>query len=298
MRVTVGLPFSDQHEFLAAAIRSVLNQTYCDWRLLLVADGATSAALATARAVKDERVDLIVRPDRRGLAVRLNEIATLAEGEVLFRMDADDVMAPHRIGKQLEFLDQHPGIDLVGSRAYLIDELSTVQGRYVEADLPVDPAGYLNNGVFTHPTVAGRRDWFRENPYNEGLLLGQDKELWLRTFRHSSFAKLEEPLLFYRVQSTISRGKRMKSSAYSKKIVRELGPEHVGSRSTQRHLFRAWIKDALFVASSMNSRTSLAMYRRKCEELTADELNAANELFGRATAQSDATLEFRNQGTA
>jgi glycosyltransferase involved in cell wall biosynthesis len=117
-RVTVGIPFFDEQDFLGAAIRSVLAQTTDDFELLLVDDGSTDRSLEIARSVADPRV--VVRSDglRKHLPARLNEIARAARGELVLRRDADDVSHPERLAR----FDAVPRCDGVGTWAALIDD--------------------------------------------------------------------------------------------------------------------------------------------------------------------------------
>ena len=285
MQVTIGLPFAENGLYLTEAIRSIFAQDYQDWKLILVADGASSEALAVARSVQDKRVVLVEHCDRRGLAVRLNEIAAHTTTDLLFRMDADDIMSPDRISRQTAYMQANSNIDVLGSHAYLIDEASRVRGAYVESTLPTKPEEYLQNGVFTHPTIVGRTKWFLANPYSENLARGQDKELWLRTFRTSTFGKLADRLLFYRVRSWIAPAARQLSSRYNKEIVSALGPSVIGPDETKRYLRAARAKDLIFRTAGSFAIANRRMYLRKIAPLGVDELDLAADLLASATTK-------------
>ena len=61
-----------------------------------------------------------------------------------------------------------------------------------------DPVAVLRRGLLIHPTVTGRAEWFRANPYDRVYVRAEDRELWTRVCRHTTFARLREPLFFYR----------------------------------------------------------------------------------------------------
>src|SRR3954468_15780628 len=105
-RVTIGLPFVNSGETLPNAIRSVFAQTYDDWELILCDDGSTDISLEIARSVRDARVRVLSDGKNVGLPCRLNQIAAVARGEMLARMDADDLMHPNRIAAQVALLDR------------------------------------------------------------------------------------------------------------------------------------------------------------------------------------------------
>lgn len=206
--VTIGLPFYNNKGHLAKAIGSVLQQSHQDWELLLVNDGSTDGSSEIARSVTDPRIRLIEHRENRGLACRLNEIAAMANGEFLFRMDADDVMHPERVERQHELLRGSPPNTVVGTAAIEMDDAGRLIKIIRRSGMR---GGYAARSAFIHPTVAARTAWFRENPYSEALVFRrvQDAELWIRTAPASRFVLMEEPLLFYRRPDQLSFEKYM-----------------------------------------------------------------------------------------
>jgi hypothetical protein len=116
-------------------------------------------------------------------------------------MDGDDIMHPQRLESQIRFITEHPSIDLVGTDAYLIDETDRVIGLRTCPQVSTDPWTVARRGTFIHPSILGRRDWFRANPYSTKYSYAEDHELWIRTCDKSNFAILRERLLYYRVEN-------------------------------------------------------------------------------------------------
>src|SRR5690242_7757702 len=196
--VTIGIPFLNARRYLADAVRSVFAQTHGDWELLLIDDGSTDGSIEVVRHLDDPRVRVLYDGSRRGLCARLNQIASLAQGAYLARMDADDLMHPERIELQLNVLRADPTIDLVDTATFSVDDDLTPLG--VRGDRPLDsrPEVVLRNGLLIHPTVMGRAEWFRSNPYDPVYVRAEDRELWNRTCATTKFARLGQPLFFYR----------------------------------------------------------------------------------------------------
>ncbi len=197
--VTVGLPFFSHAAFLDMAIQSVVSQTFADWELLLVDDGSTDNSLDVARrwAASDPRIQVIADGQNRGLPTRLNQIARLATGQYLARMDADDQMLADRLAYQIRFLTENPTVDVLGSAARLIDVTGQMIG-VLSPTMPGTIGEVARRGCFVHPTVVGKTAWFRQNPYNETLRFAEDHDLWARTFSTATFHCLPEILLNYR----------------------------------------------------------------------------------------------------
>ena len=201
--VTVAIIFYNAMPHFKAALASVLMQTFADWELLLVDDGSTDGSLEFARSVRDPRVRVFSDGFNLKLNVRLNQSIAHARGRYYFRMDADDMMFPHRIERQLSALRDGDNRTVVGARAVCINQQNTIIGLRAanESLRNVRDARH----AFIHPTVCASTEWFRRNKYSEEFLFhrSQDAELWTRTWAGSRFVHLAEPLLFYRENETI-----------------------------------------------------------------------------------------------
>lgn len=232
--VTIGLPFHNDEATLAAAIRSVERQTFADWELLLVDDGSTDASATIAQAAtSDTRIRLVADGVNCGLPARLNQIASLARGEFLARMDADDLMHPDRIGRQVAVLRAQPDLDVVGTATFLLDPDLAIVGRSRVRDA-AKVSSNLRYPVFSHPTVTGRTDWFRTHRYDEDLLRAQDLDLWNRAAPESRYAVLDEPLLFYRRHSTADLGGKDRASVAAHiAVLRRYGVPRIGRLRTE-----------------------------------------------------------------
>lgn len=195
--ITVAIPFYNAEKYLSLAIDSVLKQTFRNWKLILVDDGSTDASLEIAKKYEktDPRIRVYSDGENRNLGFRLNQIPDLVDTEFLARMDADDIMHPERLEKQLATFREMPGIDVLGTNAFSIDENNDVVG------IRINPEGkgvLIKVSGFIHPTVMARTDWFRKNPYDVMAVRIEDAELWMRTRDSSEFYCLTEPLLYYR----------------------------------------------------------------------------------------------------
>lgn len=191
MLVTVAIPVYNAGNYLRDAIQSVVNQTFQDWELYLVNDGSTDGSLAVMRefALRDARVKVIDDGQNKGLVTRLNQSTAMAAGKYYARMDADDIMHVTRIEEQVNFLEAHPDIDVLGTSIMTIDNKNNIVG-----------SGMSDGKVkgFIHPTVMGKSEWFKANAYCDWALRAEDMELWCRTSSKSNFWALGKPLLFYR----------------------------------------------------------------------------------------------------
>jgi glycosyltransferase involved in cell wall biosynthesis len=195
-------------ETIDLALRSILAQTYQNWELIVVDDGSTDRTAERVSHVKDSRIRFIQEPSgNMGLASRLNQCVRLARGEYVARMDADDVAYPQRFERQVQFLEEHHDIDLLGTGAVIFRGEGEIIGCY--------PAARSHEAIcrkpwwgfpLAHPTWMGKRAWFVSHPYSDEDARCEDQALLLQSFSHSRFAALDEVLLGYRM-TEIAAGK-------------------------------------------------------------------------------------------
>ncbi|BCB84828.1 glycosyltransferase family A protein [Phytohabitans suffuscus] len=117
------MPVYNAADYIAAAIGSVLRQTYQDLELLVVDDGSTDRTEAVVAAITDRRLRVLPRP-RGGIVAALNAGIGAARGELLARMDADDIMTPDRLARQVAYLDRRPGVVACGTDYELFGSMS------------------------------------------------------------------------------------------------------------------------------------------------------------------------------
>ncbi len=122
-RVSIGLPVYNGEKYLAAAIESVLAQTFGDFELIISDNGSTdrTAEICQQFADLDPRVRFVREPQNRGAAWNFNRVVELAEGEFFKWHAADDLIAPEFLQCCLEVLDAQADVALVMSQAAVID---------------------------------------------------------------------------------------------------------------------------------------------------------------------------------
>jgi glycosyltransferase involved in cell wall biosynthesis len=208
--VTVLMPVYNADRYVAEAVRSILDQTFRDFEFLIIDDGSTdrSPEILAEYAGRDGRIRLL-RRENRGLLATLNELIGLAQGEILARMDADDIAMPRRFERQLAFLRSHPEVVAVGSRAVMIDpdgdELFEMCDEQTHDE--IDGANMRGKGgALLHPAVMMRAAAVRSvGGYRTEFHLSEDMDLWLRLAEVGQLHNIQEILLKYR-QHVSSRG--------------------------------------------------------------------------------------------
>src|SRR5262249_18828515 len=157
---SVILPVYNSETYLAAAVESILAQTFRDFELIAVEGGSTDRSLAILDqfAATDPRV-AVIRHGTASLVRQLNRGLAAARGEYFARMDADDVSRPDRLQRQVDFLRRNPSIAVVGAAVTLIDERGSAVREIDYPQSPTEVAAFLDIGSpLAHPAVMMRRD--------------------------------------------------------------------------------------------------------------------------------------------
>ena len=205
--VSVVMPVFNAEESINSAIDSVLAQRSVPFELVVVDDGSTDATprILDERASCDNRIRVLSMA-RCGVARALNEGIDASRGELIARMDADDVMHPRRLALQAGFLQRNPGVGVVASRVTFAGSGGGA-GRgfhqYVTWQNGLLTHGELYRNRFVesplaHPSVMFRRSVAQTHGvYREGDF-PEDYELWLRWFECGViFAKIPRELVVW-----------------------------------------------------------------------------------------------------
>ena len=240
MKLAVILPAYNAENFIAECLESLLNQTFSDFCILAVNDASTdnTSKILENYAAKDTRLRVYHLPLNQGEPAVMQfamDMLNYMNVEYVARMDADDICVPHRFEKQVQYLDEHPEIDILGSNALLFNNGKTDKATKVST-LPL-----LDKDIKAHFSLA--RDniinpssmWRHSSIKALGINYAQtatapDFHMWVQCALHKkTFANLPEPLLLYRihqVQASKIHDKISESVQYSMELwISHLFPE-------------------------------------------------------------------------
>lgn len=196
-RVNIILSVYNGEKFIAKAIRSVLNQSYKDWELLVINDGSTDSTeeIVKVYSARDPRIQYIKNEKNLGIQKSLNRGLRLAKGNYIARIDDDDEWVdPEKLEKQVVFLEQHRDYVLVGTGVIVVDESGNELFRFLNPQRDEDiRARILSRNCFTHSSVVFRKDAaLRVGGYDESprTLHSEDYDLWLKLGTVGKFANL------------------------------------------------------------------------------------------------------------
>ena len=188
--------------YLREAIDSILGQIFQDFELLIISEhGTSSESIAVIESYSDDRIRHIHNSRKLGIPKSRNVGIREARGEYIAWMDADDVSVRERLEREVEFLDEHPDIGVVGTGFEVIDGNGRVVSREI---LPSGPAltkwllPFRDANVIANPTSMVRRTvCVALKGYGESEQ-AEDYDFWLRASELTNLDNLADILLRYR----------------------------------------------------------------------------------------------------
>lgn len=178
---------SEKGRYLDRALKSVWDdQTYKPSQIILVEDGPLTQELYDVIEKWQKRIPeilcLIINEENVGLTVSLNKGLKKVTSDLIARMDTDDQSVPNRFELQVDFLEKHPEIDVVGGAMQVVDKDENpkyVKHTKLHHDEMVKQICY--KCPLMHPTVMMRNSMFTEKglSYNEQFRNAQDIALWV-----------------------------------------------------------------------------------------------------------------------
>jgi len=221
--VSVIMPAHNAAGFIAESIRSVQQQTYFNWELLVIDDASRdgTSQIVEQLEAEDPRIKLHILPTNQGAGFSRNIGIKAATGKYISFLDADDLWKPHKLERQLRVMQQE-NVQVCFSSYELIDEERNHLQKKIKAlkFLPfkkLKKANYIGNltglynasklGKIYCPLIRKRQDW----------------GLWLQAVEKAGFAKgIQEPLAVYRVRRNSISGNKMEMLQYNYLVYREV----------------------------------------------------------------------------
>lgn len=245
--VSVILPVRNGQGFIEESIESILKQTVDTWELIIVDNGSSDDTKDLCRSFIDRRIVITDNPGSKTIATALNWGLDLARGSLIARIDADDIALPHRLERQIEFLQGNPDIGIVGTWMELFGD-RRVTWRYPVSNADIQLNMFFSN-PFGHPSVMYRKNWCQGSLgyYDPAFDLAEDYELWTRISREWRCANLPEVLTLYRAHPSQSTKEDSRARAICVSRIREAHCRYWGIRPlTNDSSYRAlakWLSD-------------------------------------------------------
>ncbi|MTI63759.1 glycosyltransferase [Methylophaga sp.] len=203
--VSVCIPSYNYEKYIGEAIDSVLRQTYPNWEIIVVDDASSDNSPALLEAYQrqyPDRFRFVASEVNRGIGNTLNHCISLAKGDYIAYLGADDRMLAERLQVQVDFLEQHQTVGAVCSDVHAIDK----DGQRVPVSLPFSTPVFdirlqlLQGNFLNAPSALVRKQVFDDiGLISPVLQYVQDFDHWLRLLERYELVRLDDKLTEYRV---------------------------------------------------------------------------------------------------
>ena len=199
-KVSVVMAVHNGEPYLKQAVESILEQGFRDFEFLIIDDASTDGGRELLSGLSDQRLRVIANSTQLGLSGSLNKGIEVADGEYIARMDHDDISLLERLQKQVDFLDAHGDIDVLGTWAQTLGRTPKQTWRYPTLDEDIR-SEFVFSSSLVHSSVMLRKATFArlQLGYEASIPRAQDYELWTRIAPQVRFANLDSVQLLYRV---------------------------------------------------------------------------------------------------
>ena len=204
--VSIVMPCFNTAQYIGDSIRSVINQTYDNWELLIVDDCSTDDSIFIIKEFKEPRIKLFQNEKNSGAAVSRNYALREAKGRWIAFLDSDDVWSNEKLEKQLEFMNDN-------------------QYSFTYTDYRICENGKWLPYINTGPDKVNKRVMFNYCYFSTITVMYQrekvgliqipdlkknnDYAMWLRVIEKSDAYRLPECLSFYiKHDGSISSGSK------------------------------------------------------------------------------------------
>ena len=213
--VIMSIYNNDRLGYVSLAVESILKQTYKNFNFYIQFDGPVDYAVEKYLfGLRDERLKISVRRENRGLAYSLNELLNRVMPlgyQFIARMDADDGCELNRLERQLQYFEEHPEVECLGTWAVEILEDGS---EHYRKQMPETHESckdlFRKRDCMIHPTVMFRRSYIEKSGlYSLDTYFGEDTMMWAQGFNAGCvFAKVPEFLFRFRLDENFFKRRR------------------------------------------------------------------------------------------
>ena len=201
--LSVVVPAYNAALHLQEALRSVLDQDFEDFELIVIDDGSTDGTAALLQDfAADPRVRALTNERNMGLIATLHRGYAECRAPLIARMDSDDICDPARFRRQVEYLQANPDVGIVGGAIRFFGNVAPNVFRFPEGHEAIRPA-MLFYCSLAHPALMFRRELVDRGlfRYDDAFRHAEDFHLWSRLLLSVKAANLPDVVLDYRLHA-------------------------------------------------------------------------------------------------
>jgi glycosyltransferase involved in cell wall biosynthesis len=193
--VSIITPSYNTGDFISETIKSVINQDYKNWELIIVDDCSEDNSIDIIKTFRDNRIRLIVNSTNKGAAYCRNHAIEIAKGEWIAFLDSDDVWYSKKLSTQIRYMKIY-NISFSYTEYTVMNDSSRLLGKKISGPKYVTYSKMRNYCYLGCLTVMYRRSLGNVKITN--ISKNNDYAIWLRLSHHATCVLLPEVLAVYR----------------------------------------------------------------------------------------------------
>ena len=238
-RVSVLTPvYNTNIEHLHQCIDSILNQTFTDFEFIILNDSPENTELESEiLSYSDKRIKYYKNDKNIGISESRNRLLQLARGEYIAIFDHDDISIPDRLACQVEFLDTHPNIGVIGG---WLQNFESNEGTFVTPENDKEIKIALTEDCFiAHTSSMIRKSVLTNNniKYEPEYTPCEDYRLWARLMDITEFHNIQRVLVKYRWHENNTTTNMSKDMKNTHDIIRN---QIIKSHPELRRIYNRW----------------------------------------------------------
>lgn len=271
--VSVIMPAYNAEKYIGEAIESVLSQTYDNLELIIVEDCSTDDTFAQIEKYGDDRITVIKNPVNRGISYSTNAGIEAAKGKYIALSDDDDVAVINRLELQVDYLEKHQEIDILGGWTEMIDSSGNHIGYYTQ---PRTNPKYIKALLlfgwwrFGNGTTMIRREFLETSGlrYEDNCYGIQDLRFFMKASKIGTISAIPDLLLYKREHDKNESNHRhekygvQRDAAYRKFRTESLKSSHIRLTVEEYNTLNDLLSDLNVVKKSSDMEILYGLLRK------------------------------------
>lgn len=199
--ISVIMPAFNSGPYIERAIKSILDQTYSNFELIIIDDSSSDDTILKVKGFDDPRIILLQNDKNEGIVYSLNKGISVSKGLFIARMDSDDISVINRLELQIGQFLSNTRLVLCGTWYNVLFNNVIVR----QVNLPISDNDIKKRLVFhnpfCHPSVMFKRELWDIVKYKRENVGCEDYAFWLDCEKLGEFYNIPKPLLLYRVHN-------------------------------------------------------------------------------------------------
>ena len=262
---SIIIPLYNKANFILATLKSVSDQTFENYEIIIINDGSTDDSLSKIEALKLPKLSIHTQ-ENKGLSVARNRGVTLARGQYVALLDADDLWKPTYLESMFNLIENYPNHQIFGCsykesrKGRLMDiqtsfEAQPNQSSYVLEDF--FSANY-NQFIIDQSSLVFERHFIKTHKFNEHIDVGEDVDYYLNYFVSEQLIFLNRSLMI----KNYDDNEQLSSSKISEKRVPDL--EHYKNRYSSNTSIQKYIDIQFYKLAIKYTYENNKSKRREC----------------------------------